>query len=181
MKTFSENVLSVWKDKGRKWLKSLPFLVESLAEQWGLENFKPLQNFSYHYVLTAALKNTNDQVILKLGCDHKAIAQEMLALRLYDGQGCVRLINVDLKMGALLLERVNPGVPLKSFFPQKDALAVEHVANVMKRLHSVPLKGSSEFPTIAKWLRSLNRVKKEEIPPQHLQKAKSLSAVLLET
>src|ERR1700722_15071877 len=105
MKTFPENILKIWGDQGRRWLEDLPSLIEALIQQWNLENLKPTPNLSYHYVLMATLKSKGDHVILKIGCDPEAVRQEMSALNFYRGHGCVRVLDANLKKGALLLER----------------------------------------------------------------------------
>lgn len=179
MSRFYENVTNLWGDEGREWLDSLPALVDEIAVKWSLTGLKPLQDLSYNYVLAGTRKG--EEVVLKVGFDAISVEQEMKALKFYKGIGSVKILDVDLRQGALLLEKVIPAVPLRSLFPEEDELAVSHAVKVMKRLHSVPLTDASGFPRVGDWLRLLDETEACSIPETHLKRAKSLASRLLGT
>jgi streptomycin 6-kinase len=52
------------------------------------------------------------ETVLKVGFPHEESEHEGLALRLWDGDGAVRLLAEDPERHALLLERCEPGTPL---------------------------------------------------------------------
>jgi streptomycin 6-kinase len=89
------------------WLDSLPQLVESLERTWGISVGDSYRDSSEAFV-AQALCDDGTPAVLKLIVprDGDAAANEILALRLTDGDGCVRLLRDDAQRGALLLERL---------------------------------------------------------------------------
>jgi len=181
MSIFSENTLNRAGEKGRQWLESLPNLVNQLAQQWDLADPKPMENLSYNYVLSAYRGDPPSPVILKIGLEPAEVKQEMAALQFYQGQGCVKLLETDNDKGALLLEAIKPGITLKTLFPQDDEAAVLIAAQVMKRLHSVPLTNPTAFPALINHLESLFKADKNVISEKHLNKAQTLAKNLLDS
>lgn len=51
MKTFEQNIVNLYGEKGRQWREDLPNLIVQLAATYGLSNLKPENNLSYNYVL----------------------------------------------------------------------------------------------------------------------------------
>lgn len=175
MKALIKNTLENRGTKGQQWLDALPHLVDQLAQKWCLTRLEPVKNLSYNYVLQACHHNTIP-VVLKIGMK---VEQEREALQFYQGKGCVRLLETDVAKGALLLEAIEPGITLKTLFPQNDEAAVAHTVQVMKQLHAVPLAQSSQFPPLDKHLESLFKTEKHVLPERHLEKAQALARTLL--
>ena len=67
----------------------------------------------------------------------------MRALRLYDGRGIARLLDADEEQGVLLLERLQPGIPLAQV--EDDDAATRSAASVMAALWR-PLPAEPLFP-----------------------------------
>ena len=65
----------------------------------------PFANLSYNYV-APAFRADGTAAVLKLGVPQEGFLTEMEALRLYDGQGMVRLLEADNGLGAMLLEHL---------------------------------------------------------------------------
>lgn len=72
--------------------------------------------------------------MLKIGFPHLEGEHEAAALRAYDGNGAVRLLDHDPDRWALLLERCVPGTPLTDD-------VVEPLASVNERLWAAPTDG----------------------------------------
>jgi len=178
MEAFIKNTRQRGGAKGRQWLESLPNIVNQLAHKWSLTNLKPLENLSYNYVLQAYCSDVIP-VILKIGLEPSEIEQEEKALRFYQGQGCVNLLESDFDKGALLLESIKPGLTLKTLFPHHDTRAIAHSVKVMKQLHAVPVMHSFGFPTLDKHLESLFKVSQNALPKRELKKAQTLARILL--
>lgn len=112
----------------RRWVSQLPVLIEELVRHWQLrlgEPFEPGGACSW----TAPAGD----LVLKLGWRHPEAAHEPDALRLWVGDGAVRLhdtLIIDDTM-ALLLERCTPGNPL-SARPEHEQDVV--VAGLLRRL-----------------------------------------------
>ena len=86
---------------------------------------------------------------------------------------------VRLSDGMLLLERADPGVSLKSYFPEKDNDAIQITCECLKRLHQAPILSDHRLPHIKDWLTALD--KNPGIPTDYLHKAKKLRDELLKT
>lgn len=192
MKTFEQNIMSLYGEKGRQWLHHLPNLLTQLANTYGLSNLKPVNNLSYNYVSSGF--QDSKAIILKLGLDIDGFKREAAALMAFSGFGVVEVISEN--NGLLLLECAVPGVSLKSHFPKNDDEAINITANLIKRLHKAPIPNIHGFPHIKDWLTALDhpichprengdpaldsRLRGNDIQC-HLQKARQLRDHLLKT
>lgn len=177
MNAFEKNIISISGKRGELWLTNLNHLVTRLAKQWNLTELKTIENLSYNYVLKG--KQNNLPIILKIGFNLKAIEKESSALKAYNGNGCIKILAQDLKLGALLLEQITTGLSLKTFFPSEDEKATIIAAKTIEQLHSCELPKTSNFPHTEQWLQTLK--KNYSLPKEYLNKAISLSNHLLKT
>ena len=106
----TRNLLGLYGEVGVAWLERLPTLIAELEERWSLTALVPFENLSYNFV-AAARRPDGARVILKIGVPNPELTTEIAALQLYDGRGCVKLLEVDRGRGALLLEHLRPGPP----------------------------------------------------------------------
>lgn len=181
MDNFETTVIKTWGNKGKEWLALLPSLVSQLAEAWHLSALEPFDNLSFNYVMQAYREQHNDVVVLKIGYDIREVLQEAYALQLYNGNGCVKLLDVDRARGAMLLEFVQPGNSLKKYFPHDELSAISAIVKVIKHLHRAPLPKINNIPCIALWLETIQENVHPSIPSKHLRQAQKLMAQLLET
>lgn len=175
MKALENNIINLYRERGKQWLDDLPRLVANIEAAYGLSNLEPVKNLSYNYVLTGF--QASKAVILKLGLDIDGFKREAAALMAFSGFGVVAVLIEN--NGLLLLECASPGVSLKSYFPQNDDEAINITANMIKRLHQAPIPSAHAFPHIKDWLEALDGNLK--IPEQTLQKAKKIRDQLLKT
>jgi streptomycin 6-kinase len=176
--SFENNVIQTWGDKGCAWLKALPSLLAILLKHWHLTNLTPIANLSYNYVVAAQQGIT--PVILKIGCDQKDIQKELITLKAYDGNGCVRLLDSNLEYNALLLEKAIPGTSLIPFFPDRDDEALEHTVTVMRLLHAAPIPSGIHLPTIQEEFKDLYEPD-PALNAHHIRKAQELAQHLFAT
>jgi len=74
--------------------------------------------------------------VLKLGMPHMEGEHEIDALRYWNGDGTVRLLEADDTLGAMLLERCEPGTALRTLpEPQQDVI----IARLLRRLWRAPM------------------------------------------
>jgi streptomycin 6-kinase len=92
-------------------------LVEECREQWSLELEEP-----YPYAFASLAVPAGD-VVLKVQFPGRESEHEAEALRVWDGDGAVRLLAHDPERHALLLERCRPGTSLAGA-PAEEALDV---------------------------------------------------------
>ncbi|MEX0750504.1 MAG: aminoglycoside phosphotransferase family protein [Dehalococcoidia bacterium] len=146
--------MSVHGERGRAWLEALPALLDDIAREWRIEIREPFA-LSYNYV-TRARTHDGADVVLKVGVPSQALANEIAALRHFDGRGAVRLIAADVARGAMLLERVIPGDTLKDVDDDESATAI--AADVMRAMWRPP-PSRHDFPTVAEWGQGFTRLR----------------------
>lgn len=151
----ARTVRATFADAGEAWLRKLPLLVETCAQKWSLRLRPSFPALSYNYVCPVQGEDGVD-LVLKIGLPTRELFTEMEALRLYQGRGSVRLVDADRKLGALLLERLQPGDMLTSVEDDEKATVV--AARLMQQLRR-PLPEGHSFPTAAHWARGLQRLR----------------------
>jgi len=99
--------------RGREWLEQLPRRVTACSQKWGLTLAAPYEH-SFVSIVFPATRGDGSRVVLKIQYPHHESDNEHVALRLWRGDGAVRLIDYDADHHALLLERCEPGEPLST-------------------------------------------------------------------
>ena len=116
------------------WLKRLPDAVAEAAARWQLTRLEPLEGGEASWVADA-VRHDGSLAVLKLGMPHPEAAHEADGLRFWDGDPTVRLLEADDALGAMLLERCDPGTPLSAL---PDAEQDEVLAGLLPRLWKMP-------------------------------------------
>lgn len=154
---FAATVRRVWGAAGERWLAGLPGLVAEIAERWSL-TIGPLFTLSFHWV-AAVTRADGGRAVLRLGVPGEPEdASAALALRLLGGDGAVALLADDPAVGAMLLERADPGTPLAELAESDDQAATAVLLDVMHRLHR-PAPADGGLPTVAGWGRGFDRLR----------------------
>jgi streptomycin 6-kinase len=96
---------------GRRWLESLPSLIEGCVDRWSLRIGEPYLDSFVAFVAPATIPDVGAGV-LKIQYPHSESEHEAAALERWDGEGAVRLLGHDAELHALLLERCEPGTHL---------------------------------------------------------------------
>ncbi len=138
---------------GRAWLTRLPRLIEECAEAWSLSVDLPFPHLSYNYVVPVT-KSDGQPLVLKICFPDEDFRNEANALQYFQGRGCAKLVDVDTKRGALLLERLRPGLGLQAVTDDERATSI--AASVMRKLW-YPLPRVTPYPTIADWVKGMAR------------------------
>jgi streptomycin 6-kinase len=152
---FARTMVEIYGEEGTAWLQRLPGLLAECAQRWALTVLRPFVPLSYNYV-APAIRADGTNVVLKVGYPGRELLAEMAALRLYDGHGIVQLLDSDAALGALLLERLTPGMPLARL--ADDAEGTSIAAQVMRQLWR-PVPPDHPFPTVAGWAAGLGRLR----------------------
>jgi streptomycin 6-kinase len=152
---FARTMVEVYGEEGTAWLQRLPGLLAECAQRWSLTVLPPFVPLSYNYVAPAIRADGTD-VVLKVGYPGRELLAEMAALRLYGGHGIAQLLDADVGLGALLLERLTPGMPLARLTDDADATSI--AAQVMRQLWR-PVTPDHPFPTVAGWAAGLGRLR----------------------
>jgi len=180
---FAATITSLSPDTGPQWLERLPALITECEQAWSIKAMTPFEPLSFNWV-APAVRADGTEVILKLGVPHPELASEIEALLLYDGGGCVRLLEVDRGRGALLLERLKPGLSLLSVADDDEATRI--AARVMRRVWH-PAPPDHAFPTVHRWAKGLVRMRDHSggttgpLPTPLVEKAEGLFRELLDS
>jgi streptomycin 6-kinase len=138
------------------WLHGLPGLLERLATRWSLTLDAHFPGLSWNYV-APAVRADGTPCVLKVGIPHdEALLTEMEALRLWDGQGAVRLLAAAPDAGALLLERLVPGTTLVGLAARDDDEATRIAADLLRRLWRPAPAGHALRP-LRSWFDAFDR------------------------
>jgi streptomycin 6-kinase len=151
---FRQRILSVWGERGKAWLDHLPALVETCAQQWRLSIQAPLPALSYGFA-AFAVRADGTEAVLKISVPNPELHTEIEALRLFRGRPVVELLEADPAHGALLLKRLDPGLPL-SQTPEDEATVI--AAHLMRQLR-MPEPVDHAFPTVARWGLAFDRLR----------------------
>jgi streptomycin 6-kinase len=152
--SFTATIRSVFKKDGEKFLAVLPSLMNEVSQRWGLSDIQPVPNLSFNFVAFA--RRNGEEVILKMGVPNHELTSEMLALKLFNGDGACRLLESDQERGFLLLERLKPGRMLSEL--EDDDERTRIAAEVMSRLwREVPQENN--FIKLSDWFNGLKRIR----------------------
>lgn len=135
------NVFESWGERGARWVADLPEFIDRIAARWGL-TVGATYPMSFHWV---ARVTTADGVpaVLKLGFPDGHLDSEAEALRIFGGDGAVKLLAEDLGSGAMLIERAVPGDRVASLVPADDRTATALLISAGRRLHRLAPVGCS--------------------------------------
>jgi len=142
---------------GEQWITRLPEVLADLEQHWSIRLLPPF-NLSYNYV-TPAVRADGTEVVFKIGYPDPELLSEMAALKAYDGRGIIRLFESDPKRGAMLLERLTPGVELATL--EDDDEATRITAHVMQQLWiPAPEDPKQVLCRSEKWAAGLGRLRR---------------------
>jgi len=148
---------------GHAWVERLPAIVDSCARRWNLTIEPSSAPLSYNYVVPAR-RADGTAVIVKACAPAGEFAVQAAALRIYDGHGAVRLLELDRDDEVMLLERCEPGTPLLAVEDEERATSI--AAATMRQLwRPVPLDlpldllPDHPFPSVADWAKGLERLR----------------------
>jgi streptomycin 6-kinase len=166
---------------GVAWAQRLPAAIAACQRQWSLELDQPFANLSYNYVAPAG-RADGSAIVLKVCFPDKEFLCEVEALRAFAGRGAVRLLDADIQLGAMLLERVEPGMPLLNITDDDEATSI--AASVMRQLWR-PVPSDHSFPSVSDWAAGFGRLRSRfaggvgPFPPTLVSRAETLFAELV--
>jgi streptomycin 6-kinase len=99
------------------WLERVPELVDECVDAWDLRLGDPYPAGAAGYTVRADLAD-GTPTVLKVIFPHREAEHEAAALRVWDGEGAVRLLDYDEGRWAMLLERCEPGTLLAEAEPE---------------------------------------------------------------
>lgn len=118
------------------WLERLPGAVGDLERRWSLTLGVPFGGSELSCAWVASVVCADGSpAVLKVGMPHMEGEHEIHGLRFWDGDPTVRLLEADDELGAMLLERCEPGYGLRAV-PESEQDVV--IAGLLHRLWRAP-------------------------------------------
>ena len=159
-------------DDWATWLDGLPRLSAGLLDDWGL-TLDGAPATGACAVVFPVHTGAGQRAVLKVQWPHWEAEHEPVALRIWDGDGAVRLLRADPSHYAMLLERA--GTTDLSVVPVVEACTI--VAGLYERLH---VAASAQFKPLtevaADWARELVVLGTDApIPRRFVEQAASLA------
>ncbi|MFD5119141.1 aminoglycoside phosphotransferase family protein [Streptomyces sp. NPDC058385] len=122
-------------EPGRAFIAGLPARVEEFVERWDLRVDGPAMHGMAALVLPV-VRGDGTPAAVKFQILDEETEGEPVALRVWDGDGAVRLLDHDDATGTMLLERLDSGRMLDSVEDSRKAVLV--IAELLARLTSGP-------------------------------------------
>jgi streptomycin 6-kinase len=114
---------------GADWVRTVPGLLETGLQRWGLRvDGAPRTGWT---AVVVPVRRDGEALALKVTWPHPEGRLEHLALRVWDGDGAVRLVAAHPADGLLLLERLDPDDDLSSVWADE---ACEVIGSLLARL-----------------------------------------------
>ena len=120
-----------------EWLERLPSTLRDLGSRWSLSLGTPFDGPDVNCSWVAPVTRADGMAaVVKLGMPHMEAEHEISGLRFWDGNPTVQLLEADDDVGAMLLERCEPGTPLHSVDETEQDLVI---ARLLRRLWRSPV------------------------------------------
>ncbi|MEV5549455.1 aminoglycoside phosphotransferase family protein [Streptomyces sp. NPDC052309] len=123
-------------EAGRAFIDSLPALAAGFLDRWDLRLDGPSMHGWAALVLPVVRRRDGTPAVLKLQMLDEETEGEPVALRLWDGDGAVRLLDHDEATGTMLLERLDPSRMLSHVEDSREAVLV--IAGLLAHLTAGP-------------------------------------------
>ena len=120
------------------WLDRLPEVLRRLEHLWALTPDAPLDSEEPTCSYVTAVRAANGmRAVLKIAMPHMEGEQEIQGLRFWDGDPTARLLEFDDELNAMLLERCEPGTPLRALAEDEQDVVI---SGLLRRLWRQPPK-----------------------------------------
>ncbi|WP_425579673.1 aminoglycoside phosphotransferase family protein [Streptomyces coacervatus] len=120
---------------GRTFIAGLPHLAEEFLHRWELRLDGPPM-YGMCALVLPVVRTDGTPAVLKLQLPDEETKGEPIALRAWDGDGAVRLLDHDDATGTLLLERLDPARMLSHLPDSREAALV--IARLLAHLTATP-------------------------------------------
>jgi streptomycin 6-kinase len=122
-----------------QWLERLPETLRDLKHRWSLTLGAPFNSEEVSCAWVAPVARADGtSAVLKLGMPHMEAEHELHGLRFWNGNPTVRLLEADDDLGAMLLERCEPGTVLRALPEPEQDIVIAQLLHRLWRLPSSP-------------------------------------------
>ena len=173
MDQFRKNTIALYGKHGKDWLERLPAIRAAISKKYQLSALNPVSNMSFNYVCSGM--QNEKPIMLKLGFDQQAFSKEADCLQAFEQYGSAKVIATE--PGMIIMQKLDPGMTLKSYFPQKDDQALTILCKTILQLHKAQIPKHHHFFPLKKILSILDQ--DLDIPQKLLDSARALRDDLL--
>jgi streptomycin 6-kinase len=117
------------------WLEQLPNTIHKLQETWALKLEAPFDTEGSCAWVAPATRQDGTHAILKVGMPHMEGEHEIQALHFWNGNPTIYLLEADVHLNTMLLERCEPGTALRHL-PELEQDVI--IARLLHRLWRTP-------------------------------------------
>lgn len=151
---FKEDIKSKG-EVGVRWLKEIPRIIKKLEKDWEIKVGRPFDLY-FNYVVSATRTDGTNVVLKIVFPDDKQFQSEVDALSVFNGEGSVKLLEVNLEHFAMLLEKAEPGVALDPWKDDNEATRV--IASVIRKLGK-PVPSQHHFSDVKDFAKEIAKYK----------------------
>jgi streptomycin 6-kinase len=132
---------------GTAWLARLPDSITSLSKRWRLTVGQPFEEEVSCSWVAPCDREDGTQAVLKLGLPHMEAENEIDGLLLWAGDPTALVLEQDIELNAVLLERCQPGTVLRTLpEPEQDQVIAKLLQRLWRKLpNSHPFRPLSEM------------------------------------
>ncbi|MBI2022820.1 fructosamine kinase family protein [Candidatus Daviesbacteria bacterium] len=152
---FKKTIISLYKEEGKVWLKGLPGLINQIEDTFKIEIQDPFPKLSINYTTPAKFID-GEEVVVKLGIpSNKEFKTEVEALKLFNGKGMVKLLEVDLEKGLMILEYLKPGTNIEKM-DEEEAMSI---TTALLKKFWIKAPERNIFPKVSDWGKGFKKYK----------------------
>ena len=165
------HVTAICGDAGVAWLSDLPEIVSRLEIKWDVTTEPAFEKGEYNFVAPA--RSATLDAVLKVSPPYPMIEifAEARFLRNLDGDGAVRLLDVDCESQAILIERVRPGDSMDIHFAEAPFACVKPAIEVLKAIITPRPESRSDTLILDDWFARFSRFRETEFPRDYGERA----------
>ncbi len=123
-------------------------MVEKYKKQWELSEIEFMSEYSIYNLVFYAVSKLYGKVILKILININGFDNEILALKLFQGENFWKLYEYSFEDNVYIMERIVPANTLYESAPRNERIKI--VGEIFKGLHKTDLPDST-FPTYTEW------------------------------
>ena len=120
---------------GIAWLDQLPKAITDLKQRWSLTLGSPFEEEASCSWVAPCARQDGTTAVLKIGLPHMEAENEIDGLLFWAGDPTVFVLEADLELNAMLLERCEPGTTLRG---QPEDEQDQVIAKLLRRLWQMP-------------------------------------------
>lgn len=167
---------------GLHWIDKIRSIISNLANKWNLKINEEF-DLSYNYVISATRKSGEKVVVKIYFPNDPEFLNQLNSLKIFNGDGSVRVLEYDSENFAILLEQAIPGKTLASINDEEKETLI--FCNTVKKLWKKP-SYDYKFPNISDDLKDFdwyfdNQEKCKSLDEEVVKKAQKKFKYLVET